>query len=238
MTISSKNNIIVSADDFGIRDVAASILPLAQAGKLDRVSVLVNYVKSKDEAAALVATGVKIDLHLELIELIKSGENPEESAWFRAINFVVRYVLGRVPQDTVERMWTDQITLFKELFGRYPDGLNSHEHIHYFPRFFRLAVALGKRYRIPFIRFGRKGILSQPGSSVSGMLSMLWKWNVFRDADISLASSESSDFFVSYDWIRDLDVFLENLPEGDVEIVFHPERAVEYAVAQNLSRAH
>ena len=222
-----KNNIIVSADDFGIRNVAEPILSLARQGKIDRVSVLINYVTSKEQAEELLATGVKIDLHLELIQLIRSGERVEGSALLRGMNFAIRSAFGLVRVSEVERLWIDQIKAFKKMFGRYPDGLNSHEHLHYFPKFFRIALSLSERYHIPFVRFARKGIIGQKTSMVFRILSFLWKKDsAYYDAQQQLI--DTTDFFVSYDWIDDFDNFLKYAPLGVTEIVFHPERQCEY----------
>lgn len=228
----SREKIVVSVDDFGIRNVADAILPLAKQGKVDRVSVLINYVKSEAQASELAATGVKIDLHLELIDLIKSGANAEGNAVLRGANFAFRYAFGMVGTSDVERAWTAQIGRFRELFGRYPDGLNSHEHVHYFPRFFRIALLLGTRYRIPSVRFARKGILEKNASMVARVLSWLWVRDMaYYDADKTL--KETSDFFASYDWIDDFEDFCRHLPDGKTEIVFHPERESEYFVIEN-----
>jgi predicted glycoside hydrolase/deacetylase ChbG (UPF0249 family) len=229
---SLRKKLIVSADDFGIRNVAEVILPLAKQGKIDRVAVLINYVTSQEQVAELLATGVKIDIHLELINLIKSGEKADESTLFRGLNFFVRYVFGKVKTSDVERSWLSQIERFKEVFGRYPDGLNSHEHIHYFSRFFKVALVLSDRYHIPFIRFAQKGILEKKSSLVARTLTSLWR----KDSSYYGAHGEgleTSDFFVSYDWIKDFEVFLRNVPEGKTEIVFHPERENEYAVIES-----
>lgn len=226
-----RKNIIVSADDFGIRNVATPILALAREGKIDRVSVLINYVTSKEQATALAATGVKIDLHMELIQLVKSGESAEGSAFVRGVNFAVRYLFGRVKASDAERIWIDQIEKFKEIFGRYPDGLNSHEHLHYFPAFFRIALELGDRYDIPFVRFARMGIIERKTSIVSYILSFLWSKDKAYYGDRPL-SKDTADFFISYDWIDDFDHFLSHPPDGITEIVFHPERRDEYDAIQ------
>ncbi|PIW93776.1 MAG: hypothetical protein COZ86_04470, partial [Candidatus Moranbacteria bacterium CG_4_8_14_3_um_filter_41_13] len=55
-----RRKFVVTADDYGIRKTAEPILHLAKKGKLDRVAVMIRYV-SKEEAEALLKTGVKID---------------------------------------------------------------------------------------------------------------------------------------------------------------------------------
>jgi len=229
-----RKRIIVAADDYGIRDSADFILKLAKQGKIDRVSVLVNYV-SREEAAALLETDVKIDLHLELIKLVGSGEKIEESAVSRGFNFVFRYALGFVTAKKVEVEWRFQIERFRDIFGRLPDGLNSHEHLHYFPRFFPAFMKLAREYGISYVRFGRRSIHPDfHRSIVAKILSTLWKMNLkhFRKS----GQLRTSDLFVSYDWFDDFNEIprLLSESEGDIEIAFHPERKDEYVVVERF----
>lgn len=221
-----RQKLIISADDFGIRDVASAILPLAYKKKLDRVSVLVNYIRSSEEVEALKASGVKIDLHLEAIKLIRSGDRVRESALLRGFNFLIRYGLGLVTEARIEAEWVAQIERFKEWFGRYPDGLNSHEHVHYFPRFFKVFVRLGERYDISFLRCGKKGILLPSSTLTARVLALLWKKNQLKIH--ALQNFTSSDFVVSFDWVDNFSRFADMLPGGVTEVVFHPERPEEY----------
>jgi predicted glycoside hydrolase/deacetylase ChbG (UPF0249 family) len=228
-----RKKIIVTADDYGIRDSAEYILQLVQQGKLDRVSVLVNYV-SEDEAKALLETGVKIDLHLELIKLVRSGEKLKESAATRGINFVARYVLGFVTSEKVEEEWRFQIERFRDVFGRLPDGLNSHEHLHYFPRFFPIFMKLAREYGISYIRFGRRSI--RPDfyrSIVAKILSIFWRMNKKR---YQSGDPYTPNLFVSYDWLDDSSEISGLLQDGEdhVEIAFHPERKDEYVVVERF----
>lgn len=220
---------IISVDDFGIRNVSDTILPLVEAKKVDRVAVLVNYSDSTEHIQRLKDSGVKIDIHLELIHILGSGHKIEENALMRGANFAFRYVFGFLNAKRVEQEWIDQIEKFKELFGRYPDGLNSHEHVHYFPRFFEIIVSLSDRYNISFVRFPRKRILSKSTSIVARILDFFWKSDYNRlSTHDKKRTIETPDFFVSFDWIRDFDAFDQSLPEGRTEILFHPEKKYEY----------
>ncbi|NTW13963.1 MAG: ChbG/HpnK family deacetylase [Candidatus Moranbacteria bacterium] len=228
-----RNKIIVTADDYGIRDSAEYILQLVKQGKLDRVSVLVNYV-SHGEAQALLETGVKIDLHLELIKLIRTGEKLKESAATRGMNFVVRYLLGFVTTQKVEEEWRFQIERFRDVFGRLPDGLNSHEHLHYFPRFFPVFMKLAREYGISYVRFGRKSIRSEFNRTpVSKILSMFWNVNRKRYLE---SDPDTSELFVSYDWLDDFNEITELLSENEkpIEVAVHPERKDEFVVAERF----
>ena len=225
MTASIRERFIVTADDYGIRQTAEPILRLAHEGKVDRVAVLIHYVSS-EQAEELKATGVKIDLHLELIGLLKSGDKVSESALIRSINFIFCYVSGLVTAKKVEAEWTDQIRRFEELFGRFPDGLNSHEHLHSFPPFFRVFLRLARGYGIRYVRFGKRGMLTGlHGAFIGRILAFFWKQTRFAYAETDLATS---DYLISLDWLTDFQSFSEQLPEGSIELVVHLEREEDY----------
>lgn len=220
-----REKFIVTADDYGIRETTAPILKLAREGRIDRVGVLIHFV-SKEEAQGLQETGVKIDLHLELIELLRSGKKVRESALLRGVNFAWRYSLGRATAKQAEVQWRQQIERFRELFGRLPDGLNSHEHVHYFPVFFKSFLHLADECGIGFVRFGKRGILKDSrGIFVWKVLDFFWK----RDSRVfSETTLHSSDFVTSLDWVAEPKTFFGTLPEGTIELVVHPEREEEH----------
>jgi predicted glycoside hydrolase/deacetylase ChbG (UPF0249 family) len=225
MTQNIRKKFIVTADDYGIRETAEPILRLVEEGKIDRVAVLVHCV-SPEQAQALLATGVKIDLHLELINILKSGETVYANALKRIINFAVRYCLGLVTQKRVRGEWEIQIKRFQELFGRLPDGLNSHEHVHYFPPLFRVCVKLAEEHHIPFVRYGRRGQLTQLHHSLTGkVLSLFWR---LTRAFFATSDRTTTDYHVSLDWFPDFFAFCQHLPEGSIELVVHPEREEDY----------
>lgn len=225
MTKDIRDRFIITADDYGIRQTAEPILRLVHEGKVDRVAVLIHYV-SPDQARALIESGAKIDLHLELIGVLKTGDKVRESAVTRGLNFFMRYITGLLTSKQVENEWHDQIRRFQELFGRLPDGLNSHEHLHFFPDFSRVFVGLAKRYHINYVRFSRRGMIpSQDFSLISKVLAFLWK----RTAHLYQNETfTTSDYLVSLDWLSDFKFFSHHLPAGTVELVVHLEREEDY----------
>ena len=221
----AKARLVRSADDYGIRDTVRRILPLAEADKLDRVAVMARYCTPAD-ARALAATSVKIDIHLDLIGLMGRGAEDGHGTLRRGAHFAVRRFLGRIPASAVEAEWRAQIARFRELFGRYPDGLNSHEHVHFFPGFFPVIIALAHEFRVPYIRFGLRGmLLSEHHSAIGHILNQLARTGHRRFAGAGLATST---YLVSLDWVHGKDRFfhaLESLSEEEtVELVVHPER--------------
>jgi predicted glycoside hydrolase/deacetylase ChbG (UPF0249 family) len=212
--------LIISADDFGRGPKAnRNILSLAQAGKIDRVAILVNRHFSEKEIDDLVRSRVKIDLHFDYRVVHENRGNIMRSSLF-----LLKHYTGWISSRKVSKIWEDQMEKFIEIFKRKPDGLNSHQHIHFFPPYFRIVLKLGKKYQIPYIRFGKKGFIKSH-SYVYYNLSYLWKKNLKEFVDFQFASS---DFLVSFDWARDFSGSLENLPEGKTELITHPERDAEY----------
>lgn len=222
-SMNKQSNMIFTADDFGISDTADErILKLAEAGILDRVAVMTRGTATKESLDRLARSGVKIDLHAEIRDDIDPNRTLTAGAFGRILVFAKNFLFGENRAFRVADRWDTQIRDFHSIFGKYPDGLNSHEHTHFFPPYFRHLLRLAKQYNIAFIRFGRE---SFPGNAaVSHILNML------RLADrraFVRSGIASSDMMVSFDWIGSLDV-LERYPKDKtIEILFHPERDEE-----------
>jgi len=215
-----RQKLILAADDFGGNYLAnQNILKLINSKKIDRVAVIINGSLREAEIESLKISGVKIDLHLSTTKKIIETKAVAP----RLAIFLSRFLMTKANSETIERTWQEQIAKFKILFGRYPDGLNSHQHIHFFPPYFKIALRLCEKFHIPYLRFGTKGVLKLK-NNVSKILIFLWlkDRNLFNKSSIS-----SSDFLASWDWVKNKEVFLQNLPAGRCELIFHPERNEE-----------
>ncbi len=236
------NNLIISADDFGVSEIAnRNILALAREKKIDRTGVMIDGQISKKEVRELLATGIKIDIHLHLLEkdfFVKREAEAGRNVVWRGILFLIDVIIGRYSSIKVKLIWKKQIEDFYVLFGKYPDGINSHEHMHFFPPFFRVVLALREKFNISFMRLGKweykTGLKLTP---VAFILNILRRINarlnrifvtpphIAKDVPYVL---NTSDFLVSFDWIENQELFFENLPSpGQTELVFHPERPEE-----------
>lgn len=217
-----REKLIISADDFGLSAGAnRNILNLAQLGKIDRVSVLVRGHLSSKEIVALKNSGVSLDVHLEIPGLSAGGKN----TFLRLANFFRLYFSGRTSLAKLEAEWKSQIEEFKKIFQKCPDGLNSHEHVHFFPPYFKIAMRLCQESSIGYVRFGKNKSLRHVGL-VSSIIHFLCKKNYALAQKSPIVSSQE---LVSFDWIRNFEEFLEELPLGKTELVFHPERENEMA---------
>ena len=235
------NNLIIAADDFGVSALAnRRILELARGKKLDRVAVMVGGIYSSEEIKALVDSGVKLDIHLYVLPVgyfqKRTGE-ARENILKRVFIFLVDLTSGRYGANKVRLVWQTQIEEFKKTFGRYPDGINSHEHLHFFPGLFRSALRLKDKFSVPYLRLGKEKMKS-PWNSVAFVLDNLRradirlnKLNFSPPGDPKLYPGElnTSDYLVSFDWIKDAGQFFEHLPAAtQTELVFHPERTEEF----------
>ncbi len=228
-TQAHRERLIVTADDYGIRETVEPILRLARLGKLDRVAVMSRYV-TETAAKALLETGVRIDLHLELIELLGRGHAPGESSGRRLIAFLACCLRGGLRRESVRAEWERQLVLFYERFGRWPDGLNSHEHVHYFPPFFPVVLDLARAHGIPFVRLGRFGVVAPARQALAGsIIHWLGRFAV-RLLPVRETAIRTSDYLADPNWTRDADLLAARFPQtGTVELVVHPEHPAEMA---------
>lgn len=220
-----EKKLIISADDFGISKLAnQNILMLARSGKLDRVAVMTNQkFLSQEDVSELKKTKVLLDIHLELPVKNNGKRKLKGGIARRGMLFLFHYILGRNGRRQIKHEWRMQIEKFYEIFRKYPDGINSHEYIHFFPPYFRSVLELAKEYRIKFIRFGKLGPLKKK-SQIYKILNRLHKIN---NRKFKYSHLESTDYFVSLDWVRNFERFFENSPSGDIELICHPERKEE-----------
>jgi predicted glycoside hydrolase/deacetylase ChbG (UPF0249 family) len=221
-----RNRLIVSADDFGISSQAnKNILHLVSLGKIDRVAVMVDGDVSLDEIGLLIKSGVKLDVHLEMNRSSVENRAKQANATFpRLLRFFFLYISGGVGTLETERLWENQITKFHQLFEKLPDGINSHEHIHYFPPFFRITCALREKYAIPYIRFAMKRIV--PYSSLRALI--IDRLRKINQRSSSRTPSLSSDYMTSLNWMPDMDDLMNRFQHGSIEVVCHPEMNAEY----------
>jgi len=224
-----RKNLIITADDFGISPLAnAKILALAEAGKLDRTAVMTNGSFGPNDIERIKKTGIKLDIHLDTHAEIPADRKLRDGIIMRGIKFLFAYLSDHLHTHSKEQHWEKQLQDFQTILGRYPDGINSHQHIHFFPAYFKIIIGLAQKNNIFFIRFGRKGFILS-NNKVHHILYWLRK----KDAKVFRASKlDSTDHMISLDWITNLQKFIRHLPAGTTEIVCHPEREEEFELMQ------
>lgn len=129
---------ILCADDFGLTDgVSAAILELAAAGKLSATSVLVTpdgWQRNADALAGL-SPRLAIALHLNLTLGKPLGPMPRfASRGFPPLARVIAGALTKtLPLSEIENEFDRQIACFVDQFGRLPDLVDGHQHVHILP---------------------------------------------------------------------------------------------------------
>lgn len=221
-----KNNLIITADDFGASEKADQrILELAKTGKIDRTAIFVDGFFSQSDIPELLNTGIKLDVHLDLFGGI---EEQGKSVIIRLAKFFFGWVSSNGRSKNVAIDWERQIEKFKTLLGKYPDGLNSHQHIHFFPPYFKITLKLAKKYNISYFRYGNF-LIAEKFSPIFWMLRFL---RIFINKSFISSGLKTSQYLVSFEWIKNPGNFLKN--KENVELVCHPEKDGGFEEIKNL----
>jgi len=128
--------LVVCADDFGLtREISEQIAALAAQGKLNAISCMA-VCKGWERDAALLRSlprSVQIGLHVTLTEeepltampaLAWNGLMPRSSELER------RALVRRLPLGEIRKEVAAQFDRFVDIFGRAPDFVDAHEHVH------------------------------------------------------------------------------------------------------------
>lgn len=233
-------NIMVSADDFGISKIASkNIVEMVLSKKIDRVEVMMSDNITQENAKILLDSGIKIDIHFHLAKDKLAGwqdrkEEYAEGSLKRIIVFIFGYFFSRDKIKETKDEWDSQLKDFKKIFGRLPDGLGSHEHIHFFPAYFKIMLEIASQNGIEFIRFGKK--THKNLNFISLILNFLrfFDKRIFKKFEPRI---KTTDFFVSFDWIKNNKNPLKCISsEKETELVFHPERPDEFEFLKNSAK--
>jgi len=226
-----QNNLIFSLDDFGIsRKANERILQLLETGKIDRVSVMPHGVMNEDEVKRILASKTKLDVHVDLRNDIDPKRKLKDGVAKRLVLFSLDYFSGKKSDVVIEKQWEEQIKSFQKIFNRNPDGINSHQHIHFFPPYFKIALFLSEKYGINYIRFGDKSYRK------NSLVCLIIDWFRKKNLESFLASNLfSSQMVVSFDWIDNFDALNEYSMHNEIEVVFHPERDEEMIFLKSVT---
>lgn len=225
INLPTRQRITVSVDDFGISKRAnRNILFLVQMGKADRVSIFAEGEYCAEEIAALSRSGAKLDIHLRL-----PCETSSSKFFFPRILSFLFSIFKQGSLTNISLEWQRQISVFQERFGRLPDGITSHEHIHFYPPYLQAVLALAARNSIPFVRFGTSGVLLAPRPASL----ILWLLNFLGRQKFAQSGCVSTAYLASLDWYHNPAKLLDEPRSGIVEIACHPERAEEFTLLKN-----
>jgi len=136
--------IVLCADDYGITQaVGAGIRELTAARRLSAVTCMSSAPMWPAEAELLKPLQDKIDVGFHFNLTLNLGHSPVKNlaAW------IISGLLGRINKDLVEREFLQQLERFESSWGKPPDFIDGHQHVHIFPGIRRpLLRLLAERY--------------------------------------------------------------------------------------------
>lgn len=129
------------SDDYGLNPgVNDAILTLVLAGRLNAVSCMAVSPafdgRSLIEATARSPIPVQIGLHLTLTEYAPLTAMPHfaKNGLFPSVgSLLVQSHLRRIDRAEVRHEFERQFDVFENVFGRPPDFVDGHQHVHIFP---------------------------------------------------------------------------------------------------------
>lgn len=230
--------LIVNADDLGLtQGVNRGILRAFQGGIVTSASLLVTG-SAFEEAVALAQQNAELDvgLHLSLVEeqsvlgpellptlVDETGRFPRTSG-----EFFRRAVLGRISWDEVEREIAAQIERFQKT-GLRLSHLDSHQHVHMFPRVFQIVRRLTRRMDHVWIRNSagpwRKspGVLMRRWAQQLGLNLTCLSARSLHGLRVPRTPDGMYGFDVSGCLTRPaLEQTLRKIPDGLYELICHP----------------
>lgn len=143
--------IVVCADDFGMnREVDGAILALAAQGRLSAASVLTLGPSAAERPGELAALPIDIGVHLNFTESFGC-----EGLYLPLGQLIKQAYTRRLPAAVVRAQIVAQLDAFETLFGRAPDYIDGHQHVHQLPIIRRELIAeMARRYgaAMPWLR--------------------------------------------------------------------------------------
>ena len=153
---SDKRRVILCADDYGISPgVNRAIRDLIVRGRLNATSVMVvapTFSRAEALSLSILNTGaarVAIGLHVTLTApfrpLSKNFAPLRNAAFLPLARLAASAWLGRLDRARLAEEIAAQLDAFAAFFGRPPDFIDGHQHIHLFPHIASEVLAVAKR---------------------------------------------------------------------------------------------
>ncbi len=231
-------HIWLCADDYGIsHSVNTAIRDLIMRGRINATSVMVTapHFDRADAASLKVLNAdmprVAIGLHLTLtapFRPLSQGFQPQRDDAFLPLNLTMRAAMWRrFRHEKLAIEIATQLHSFVTAFGRPPDFVDGHQHVHLFPQI-RDAVLNVVSEVAPNAWVRQCGRISRWGGLLDrkGLLLDLLSHR-FRHHARKLGVRTNPAFAGTYDFKPDADIarlfpaFLKRLPESSV-VMCHP----------------
>ncbi|SEJ49609.1 ChbG/HpnK family deacetylase [Achromobacter sp. NFACC18-2] len=151
--------VVVCGDDFGMNaDVDAGMNALAGMRRISAVSCLTLGPTFAANAPRLAAMDVDIGLHVNFSETL----DPHGDAMPALGALILKAYAGLLDTAWIDAQLARQMDAFEAAFGRAPDYVDGHQHVHQLPGIRgRILDLLARRYgtRTPWLRQTAPGML-------------------------------------------------------------------------------
>ncbi len=132
--MSQEKQIILCADDYGLNpNISQGIRQLVAMQRLSAVSCMVNVADLALQAQQLLALQAEIDigLHFNLTEgqFVAHGNKSMPSL----MSLLLRSQFRLLSAESIEQELNAQLDKFEQAFGRLPDFIDGHQHVHHLP---------------------------------------------------------------------------------------------------------
>ncbi len=132
-------SIILCADDFGQNDeISSGIIELLSQQRITATSCMTNLPNWPSHGAVLkqISPDAAIGLHFNLTHgqaLSAAPSISQDRSFFSLNKLLLRCFARHILIAAVEEEFKAQLESFKNVFGRYPDFIDGHQHVHQFP---------------------------------------------------------------------------------------------------------
>jgi chitin disaccharide deacetylase len=227
------------ADDYGLSEgVNRAIRDLIGRGRLNATSVMVvGAAIGRDEGAALKSVAAAsprcaIGLHATLtapFRPLTMHFRPTDGGMFWPFPKLLRAgVMRRLDVEMIQAELLEQLTAFKDLFGRAPDFVDGHQHVQLFPQvrdgFLRAVKEVAPD---AWVRQGGRNQplakrLGAPKALLLDILSAQFRTRAARaGVPFNPAFAGAYDFSKAPDFGELMRQFLDGLPDGGL-VMCHP----------------
>lgn len=152
--------IVVCGDDFGMNaGIDRAMISLADLGRLSAVSCLTLAPTFVRNAPALISLDVDVGVHINFSETF--ANDPAQMPALRSL--ILRAYTGKLDITWIDAQLERQFDAFEHAFGRAPDYVDGHQHVHQLPGIRpRVLALLRRRYglQLPWVRQTTPGSLA------------------------------------------------------------------------------
>jgi predicted glycoside hydrolase/deacetylase ChbG (UPF0249 family) len=237
---SAPRRIWLCADDYGISaSVDAAIRDLITRRRLNATSVMTvapslhrleaNALWALNDDARLAAVGLHLTLTAPFRPLSKSFKPLRNDAFMPLGATLAAAMLHRFQHDMLVDEFMSQLRMFVHSFGRPPDFIDGHQHVHLFPQIRDAVLQVAKEVPNVWLRQCGRALPLPSWERIANRKALLLDFlsQEFRRRADALRIRTNPAFAGAYDFRVDANFaalfprFLDRLPDGSV-VMCHP----------------